>query len=44
MPRPNPLLRYFRQHDGPRIHKWVHYFEIYHHHFARFRDEPATIL
>lgn len=44
MPRPNPLLRFFRQYDGPRIHKWIHYFEIYHRHFARFRDEPITIL
>lgn len=44
MPRPNPLLRFFRQYDGPRIHKWIHYFEIYHRHFARFRDEPVTIL
>ncbi|MCW2814832.1 MAG: hypothetical protein JWN84_2287 [Nocardioides sp.] len=44
MPRPNPLLRFFRQYEGPRIHKWIHYFEIYHRHFARFRDEPVTIL
>lgn len=46
MSRPNPLLRFFRQYDDarPRIHKWVHYFEIYHRHFARFRDEPCTVL
>ena len=44
MPRPNPLLRYFRQHQGRQIHKWIHYFEIYHRHFARFRDEPVTVL
>lgn len=44
MPRTNPLLRFFRQHEGPRIHKWIHYFEIYHRHLARFRDEPVTIL
>lgn len=44
MPRPNPLRQYFRQHEGRRIHKWVHYFEIYHRHFARFRDEPVTIM
>ena len=44
MSRPNPLRRYFRQHEGRQINKWVHYFEIYHRHFARFRDEPATIL
>ena len=44
MPAPNPLRRFFRHHEGPRIHKWVHYFDIYHRHFQRFRDEPVTIL
>ena len=44
MAAPNPLRRFFRGHEGPRIHKWMHYFEIYHRHFQRFRDEPITLL
>lgn len=44
MTRPNPLLRFFRQHQGRQINKWIHYFEIYHRHFARFRETPVTML
>ena len=40
----NELEKYFRQNDKRLIHKWVHYFDIYDRHFARFRDKEITIL
>lgn len=44
MADPNPLEEYFRANQGRLIHKWMHYFEIYHRHFERFRGRPVTIL
>lgn len=41
---PNPLEQYFRHNTGRIIHKWLHYFEIYHRHFERFRGKPVVIL
>jgi hypothetical protein len=42
----NPLYKLFL--DGrpgwPPIHRWHHYFEVYHRHFAPFRDRQPTIL
>lgn len=26
------------------IDKWLHYFDIYHRHFEKFRDKPVTII
>jgi hypothetical protein len=40
----NDLEKYFRQNNGRLIHKWIHYFDIYDRHFARFRDKEVTIL
>ena len=40
----NPLLEYFENNPGRLIHKWVHYFDIYHRHFSKFRNEPVTIV
>ena len=40
----NPLKTYFFANEGRLIHKWVHYFEIYHRHFKSFRDKPVTIV
>jgi cephalosporin hydroxylase len=40
----NPLWKYFSHNEGRIIHKWHHYFDIYHNHFCRFRDLPITIL
>ncbi|WP_167880369.1 class I SAM-dependent methyltransferase [Nocardioides guangzhouensis] len=40
----NPLEEYFLNNKRRRIHKWVHYFEIYHRHFERFRGRPVNIL
>jgi hypothetical protein len=40
----NPLWNYFLKNQGRLIHKWHHYFDIYHNHFNRFRGQPVTIL
>lgn len=40
----NDLEKYFKQNNQRLIHKWVHYFDIYDRHFARFRDKEITIL
>jgi len=36
----NPLLDYFVANGGRSIHKWLHYFEIYHRCFERYRARP----
>ncbi len=38
------LEQYFRQNTKRRIAKWIHYFDIYERHFARFRGREITIL
>lgn len=40
----NPLRDYFERNPGRLIRKWVHYFDIYHRHFARFRGEACTVV
>lgn len=40
----NPLRDYFDANDGRLLHKWHHYFDIYHQHFARFVGQPITVL
>jgi cephalosporin hydroxylase len=44
----NPLEEYFKNNTGRRIFKWMHYFEHYHTHFAKYRrtadQEPVKIL
>ena len=40
----NPLEKYFRSNNKRLIHKWMHYFEIYHRHLERFRGKPVTVL
>jgi hypothetical protein len=40
----NPLWKYFSHNKGRVIHKWHHYFDVYHNHFQRFRGQPVTIL
>ncbi len=36
----NPLLDYFINNNGKSIYKWLHYFEIYHRCFERYRRRP----
>ncbi|MBV6632480.1 MAG: class I SAM-dependent methyltransferase [Alphaproteobacteria bacterium] len=38
------LHRYFLNNGGKRLHKWLHYFEIYERYFERFRSQPITML
>ena len=40
----NPLEQYFRANEKRLIHKWMHYFDIYHRHFARFRGRRIVVL
>lgn len=38
------LHRYFLNNGDKRLHKWIHYFDIYERHFERFRNRPVTML
>ena len=40
----NPLEVYFENNKRRLIHKWMHYFDIYHRHFQRFRGRPVVVL
>lgn len=39
-----PLEASFWAHEGPVVHKWVHYFPIYERYFAPFRGRPIRFL
>lgn len=41
---PNPLREYFERNPGRLIHKWLHYFDVYHRHFAAYRGRPITVV
>src|SRR6266567_1234919 len=43
VPGENPLAEYFFNNPGRLIHKWHHYFDIYHR-CRSFEDEATTIL
>ncbi|MGB7543107.1 MAG: class I SAM-dependent methyltransferase [Burkholderiales bacterium] len=40
----NPLAEYFYNNPGRTINKWIHYFEIYHRHFAAFRGRSPVVV
>lgn len=40
----NDLQAFFEANEGRLIHKWMHYFEVYDRHFARFRGSDVHIL
>lgn len=40
----NPLADIFYAHTGRRVHKWLHYLDIYHRHLERFRGRPITLI
>jgi hypothetical protein len=43
--RDNPLWSYYATYKtGPVIHKWEHYFDIYHRHFHKFIDKKVRLL
>lgn len=38
------LHRHFLANGGRRLHKWMHYFDIYERHFERFRGRAPLVL
>jgi hypothetical protein len=40
----NPLETFFTKNKDRLIHKWLHYFDIYHRHFERFRGKKITVI
>lgn len=38
------LHRYFLNNAHKKLHKWVHYFDIYERHFERFRGKAPAVL
>ncbi len=40
----NPLSVWCAKHTGRRLVKWMHYLEIYHRYFARFRGRSPVVL
>jgi Methyltransferase domain len=40
----NPLQEYFERNQGPLLNKWMHYFDIYDRHFARFRGREIVMV
>jgi hypothetical protein len=40
----NPLADYFVRNKRGLLHKWIHYFEIYHRHFQTYRGRPITLV
>jgi hypothetical protein len=40
----NPLRAYFESGPERLLHKWVHYFDIYHRHLAPYRGRQLTVV
>lgn len=40
----NPLRQYFENNPGRLMDKWLHYFDIYHRHFARYRGTDCVLM
>ena len=40
----NPLEKFFTSNRGPLLNKWLHYFDIYDRHFARFRGRDIVVV
>lgn len=40
----NPLVKYFYSNKEELIFKWLHYFDIYHSHFSKFRRKKIVVL
>lgn len=38
------LHKYFLNNSHKRLHKWIHYFDIYERHLARFRGTSPTMI
>ena len=44
MDETNPLRSYFERNEGRLLDKWLHYFEVYDRHFARFRGRSPVVV
>lgn len=40
----NPLVYWYAKHRGRPLVKWLHYLDIYHRHFSRFRGQSPVVL
>ena len=41
----NPLIEYLEKNPSGRVvHRWRHYFDIYHRHFSRFRGDSIVMI
>jgi cephalosporin hydroxylase len=40
----NPLYHHFSHNEGRLIHKWIHYFAIYHQHLSRWQGQDVVFL
>lgn len=40
----NTLKKIFDTHNGPRVHKWEHYLDIYEKYFSIFKGKPVHFL
>lgn len=40
----NPLRQLFENHQGRLVNKWLHYFDVYHRHLARYRGQACTVV
>lgn len=38
------LHKYFLNNSSKRLHKWIHYFDIYERHLSRFRGQSVVML
>ena len=38
------LHKYFLNNSDKRLHKWIHYFDIYERHFSRFRNQSPVMV
>lgn len=38
------LHKYFLNNSSKRLHKWIHYFDIYERHFHRFRSKSPVMI
>lgn len=44
MVKPNDLHAYFINNGSRKIHKWIHYLDIYETHFNRFRNKQPIVV
>lgn len=40
----NPLRELFEKHTGRLVNRWLHYLDVYHQHFGRYRGHSPVVL